>query len=381
VASAPVDAMVVEPVHVTDAVNDSPQALVFYDGKDGPATRLAMDTRVAVPGVVQLVDLRTAAAVDALRTSNADPKWATLLAEGGVESFRAEGGALMLVRPEGGVLPHAEREQWMLDYELQYLQSVQPASAAVQERIQQRMLAPLDIIRTSAPVGTQQPWWGTQAAIDVWGPALAENSFLVFDDFLPRAAALELEGAMQRLKERMERGLTDSQLSARGRGDRIAWVNPGELQELGPLVESLNALVGGMMELPLPDVQARLQGISALSDAQFAVFPGDTAECGDARYIRHSDNEDGRNGRLLTCTYYLNEGWDAAQHGGELRLFEPDKRTIKLDVAPVFNRVAVFFSDHAVPHEVRPTRRERHAITIWYLDQEKHLAYHADNGQ
>merc|ERR1712203_1336679 len=108
----------------------------------------------------------------------------------------------------------------------------------------------------------------------------------------------------------------------------------GELEDLGPLVECLNALVGGMMELPFPGVQAKLERTSALSDAQFAVFPGDTTASGDARYIRHIDNEDGRNGRLLTCTYYLNDGWDTTQHGGELRLFEPDKKTIKLDVAP-----------------------------------------------
>jgi len=367
-------------VDLIDVGKDSPQALLLYDGKDGPATRLAMDARMAVPGAVQLVDLHTAAALDALRSSHADPKWATLLAHGGVESFRAEGGAMMLVRPEGAVLPNAEREQWMLKYELEYLQTVQPASAATQERIQQCMLAPLEAIRSKRPVGGQ-PWWATQVALDVWGPALAETSFLVFDDFIPRTAASELAAAMQRLKERMERGLTDSPLSARGRGDRIAWVNPGELQELQPLLESLNALVGGMMELPFPGVQAKLERTSALSDAQFAVFPGDAADFGDARYIRHLDNEDGRNGRLLTCTYYLNEGWDAAQHGGELRLFESDKRTIKLDVAPVFNRLAVFFSNDLVPHEVRPTRRERHAITIWYLDQEKHLAYHANNSQ
>ena len=69
----------------------------------------------------------------------------------------------------------------------------------------------------------------------------------------------------------------------------------------------------------------------------------------DARYIRHVDNEDGRNGRdtaahgkifdqlweicctdrpfgcfqipgLITCTFYLNEDWDAEKDGGEIRL-------------------------------------------------------------
>lgn len=69
----------------------------------------------------------------------------------------------------------------------------------------------------------------------------------------------------------------------------------------------------------------------------------------DARYIRHVDNEDGRNGRamaamdhplntssfqrfgsfcgisrgcsgLVTCTFYLNEDWDEEKDGGEIRL-------------------------------------------------------------
>ena len=53
----------------------------------------------------------------------------------------------------------------------------------------------------------------------------------------------------------------------------------------------------------------------------------------DARYIRHVDNEDGRNGSvspevlwketygqgLITCTFYLNDDW-AEEDGGNIRL-------------------------------------------------------------
>jgi len=210
--------------------------------------------------------------------------------------------------------------------------------------------------------------------LGTWSPVLAEESFVVLDSFLPPQAALDLLAASQRLKGAMAPGRTDSALSAAGRGDQITWVNPQDMPELGPLIEHLNALVSAMMELPQPTVQARLERVSALSDAQVAIFPGDAAH--DARYIRHVDNEDGLNGRLLTCTFYLNEGWEVATDGGELRVFDADQRRVKADVAPVFNRLVAFFSDSTVPHEVRRARRERHAITIWYLDQEKHLAYH-----
>jgi len=298
---------------------------------------------------------------------------AASLCELGPPAFSAKAGAAILVLPDGSVLQHAERDRWMLQYELDYWGSV-AFSAATKERVRRNVLGPLGDLRAGAGGGAAGSWWTSQPAVGAWSAAIAKESFAVFDDFLPPAAAAALAAAMERMRSSMVRGRTDSELSASGRGDEISWANPADVPEMGPLVECLNGVVSTLMELPDPGVQARLARVSALSDAQFAVFPGDSAE--NARYIRHVDNEDGRNGRLLTCTYYLNEGWDASVHGGEIRLFEPDQRSIKADIAPVWNRLVCFFSDSSVPHEVRRAHRERRAITIWYLDQEAHLAYH-----
>jgi len=172
----------------------------------------------------------------------------------------------------------------------------------------------------------------------------------------------------------MDAGKTDSALSAAGRGDKVAWVNPQDMQELDELVQCLNTLVSGMMALPVPQIKARLADISGLSDAMFTVYPGDEAD--NARYIRHVDNEDGLNGRLLTCVYYMNDEWNAEDDGGELRIFEGDQTRVKADLSPIYNRLVVFFSDSSVPHEVRHARKDRYAVTIWYINLDLHLAYH-----
>jgi len=72
----------------------------------------------------------------------------------------------------------------------------------------------------------------------------------------------------------------------------------------------------------------------------------------------------------------MNEDWDVKEDGGELRIFAGDQNRVKADIAPAFNRLAVFFSDSSVPHEVRHARKERYAVTIWYINLDLHLAYH-----
>ena len=82
------------------------------------------------------------------------------------------------------------------------------------------------------------------------------------------------------------------------------------------------------------------------------------------------------NGRRLTAILYLNMEWKP-EDGGELLLYPP----IPLGadpletaggaigrVAPMGNRLLLFYADVRVPHEVLPAYADRLAITLWYYD-------------
>lgn len=346
-----------------------PQLKVLFDGENQEVCELldslSLDTALSI-------DLRSPAAEKALAA--AENQWSELMKTQGVEGLIEEAGSLFLILPSGEVLKNGEREQWMLQYEIDYWQAVRPPSPKTRKRLVDTIFEPLSRVRKSF-ASKEGAWWATPEAGRVWIKALENEDFLVLDDFLPLADARELAKALEKRRPKMQPGRTDSELSAYGRGDKVLWLQPSEVPELGPLVEHTNALVSLLMDIPEVKIQARMQGITALSDAQFAVFPG-SPENDDARYIRHVDNEDGCNGRLLTCTFYLNEDWDAEHDGGEIRLFEEDQKQIKVDVAPEMNRLVAFFSDSSVPHEVRRSRRDRCAITTWYINEELHLAYH-----
>ena len=110
----------------------------------------------------------------------------------------------------------------------------------------------------------------------------------------------------------------------------------------------------------------QLENIAHRSKAMVACYPG-----GGARYVRHCDNScnvgkgDRCNGRRLTAIIYLNEGWTQL-HGGELRLFAPfaPKGVPPLcDVAPLADRLVLFYADYRVPHEVLAAHSERLAVT------------------
>ena len=79
------------------------------------------------------------------------------------------------------------------------------------------------------------------------------------------------------------------------------------------------------------------------------------------RYLAHYDNPN-RNGRVLTCILYLNPDWEEAC-GGALRLYCGGRA---VEIAPLLDRLVVFWSDTRCPHEVLPAHATRYAITVWY---------------
>ena len=93
-----------------------------------------------------------------------------------------------------------------------------------------------------------------------------------------------------------------------------------------------------------------------------------------SRFSQHVDNPNG-NGRILTFTFYLNEEWEAARDGGQLRIHHQDEGQTVTDIEPIYNRLVIFLSDNRTPHEVLPTKPTpegialhpfRRSITLWF---------------
>lgn len=93
-----------------------------------------------------------------------------------------------------------------------------------------------------------------------------------------------------------------------------------------------------------------------------------------SHYVKHVDNPN-RDGRCITCIYYLNVNWNVDESGGLLRIFPDGWSDRVADIEPVFDRITFFWSDRRNPHEVQPAHRVRYAITLWYFDAlERELA-------
>ena len=184
------------------------------------------------------------------------------------------------------------------------------------------------------------------------------------------------------------------------RSDFIAWVDPENPAHAASGWAPLAALTAATDEL-CHAVAPRVSG-----GIRWRMRPMVSRYGPGARFARHYDNhclaEEGPdcNGRLFTAIYYLNEGWTAAD-GGCLRLFQPPLRApsgvspvadvgggsmpesaaaaraasledVVADVAPVADRLLLFFSDFRCPHEVLETRsRARYAVTTWYMGDEE----------
>ena len=266
--------------------------------------------------------------------------------------------------------------------------------------------------------------------MDTIASRLIDDSFVVVDNFLSQSSFVALRDEVAAVKtaghlqaSELAGGPSGSStaytLSAL-RGDHIGWFDGGEAHTWprdtlrGYLLE-IDALMGKLRQLPqLPQLASVVQR----SRAMVACYPG-----GGARYRRHCDNAcsasvgERCNGRRLTAILYANEDW-VPSDGGALRLYEPfdpdaaeatlrelrewvaahkagtvdedevarvlpelraklkavslDDGPARCDVAPLANRLVLFFSDYAVPHEVLPAFRERLAVTVWYFDEPEH---------
>lgn len=143
------------------------------------------------------------------------------------------------------------------------------------------------------------------------------------------------------------------------RGDQIAWVEGCE-----PGCDHIAALMTHIDEAIMYSAATGQLGdciINGRTKAMVACYPGN-----GAGYVRHVDNPN-RDGRCITCIYYLNKNWDVTKHGGMLQIF-PEGKNVVANIEPLFNRLLIFWSDRRNPHEVKPAFATRYAITVWYFD-------------
>nr|WP_315041562.1 2OG-Fe(II) oxygenase [uncultured Moraxella sp.] len=82
-------------------------------------------------------------------------------------------------------------------------------------------------------------------------------------------------------------------------------------------------------------------------------------------YQWHSDNPVGRDERVISAVFYLNENW-GENNGGEILLI--DKQKIEQKLQPQGNRLVVF--DSNLRHQVEITHRERFSIATWFRRDE-----------
>ncbi|WP_372830305.1 2OG-Fe(II) oxygenase [Psychrobacter maritimus] len=129
------------------------------------------------------------------------------------------------------------------------------------------------------------------------------------------------------------------------RGDRIRWITENFFAGFYYL-QSINALAALFN-------QSLFAGIRH-SEAHYACYPVSFG------YQWHSDNPAGRDERVISAVFYLNDDWSDSD-GGALEIV--DKHGIHHNVMPVANRLVIFDSD--LQHQVQIAHRQRYSIATW----------------
>lgn len=224
---------------------------------------------------------------------------------------------------------------------------------------------------------------------------LQNQGFVVLDDAFGKDEALAASASARAL---FDRGVMQN-LNQEGRDDDVAVLSTSQMPR-GDAFAGLKYAAAFLLDIP-----DALRRSLAACDADVVVereFANKIANCAspsrmmvaryhsnDARYVAHLDNDpsDTSNDageptlrpcdRAFTCIAYLNPNW-VPEHEGRFRAYaldvastdqvdetSPDGRFF--DVNPACGRVVVFDSARLL-HEVRPSRAERFAMTVWTYD-------------
>lgn len=129
------------------------------------------------------------------------------------------------------------------------------------------------------------------------------------------------------------------------RGDKIRWITENFFAGYYYL-QSINALASLFN-------RSLFAGIRH-SEAHYACYPIGFG------YQWHSDNPAGRDERVISAVFYLNDDWEPTD-GGALEVV--DKHGVHHEVMPVANRLIIFDSD--LRHQVQTAHRQRYSIATW----------------
>lgn len=179
---------------------------------------------------------------------------------------------------------------------------------------------------------------------DIMLDQLTNDGFIVLDDCFDRKFfhALQNESG---LVDYQAAHLTHGERMTHIRGDSTRWIDdtcPVGMQYL-QAIEGLGQFFN----------QTLYAGIRQ-SEAHYACYPAGFG------YQWHSDNPVGRDERVLSAVFYLNEHW-GEQDGGAILVI--DKHGRQQTLTPQGNRLVVFDSD--LQHQVDITHRVRFSIATW----------------
>lgn len=191
----------------------------------------------------------------------------------------------------------------------------------------------------------------SHAFLTDWDARIAPNldefittGTLVLDDVFNTTdlTALQNESGFMDYKEAH---LTHGERETAIRGDSIRWIDDD-----CPIGK---AYLSAIDELGRYFNQTLYTGIRS-SEAHYACYPAGFG------YKWHTDNPKGRDERVISAVFYLNDDWTDTD-GGQITVVNKQNDTIWL--LPKLNRLVIF--DSNLLHQVEITKRQRFSIATW----------------
>lgn len=175
------------------------------------------------------------------------------------------------------------------------------------------------------------------------------DGFIVIDDVYSQTALLALQaesGFIDYRDAKLAEGVRKTDI----RGDRIRWITKDffagyyYLQSINELAHLFNrTLFAGIRH----------------SEAHYACYPPGFG------YKWHSDNPVGRDERVVSAVFYLNDEWEDTD-GGQLSIIDSHNQPHQL--LPKANRLVIF--DSNLQHQVEIAHRQRYSIATWLRSDE-----------